>query len=71
MEAGYVGTHGLKLFYNDQLNQFKIYDSGFLAAFKDLAPTAPTPRQQRPREGVRLSGETASRIEPPVSTTAR
>ncbi len=37
LEVGYVGSHGVKLFYQDNLNQSKIYDSGFLAAFQELA----------------------------------
>jgi hypothetical protein len=36
VEAGYVGTRGIKLFYQDQINQYKIYGSGFLDAFKEL-----------------------------------
>lgn len=36
VEAGYVGTRGIKLFYQDNVNQFKIYGSGFLSAFQEL-----------------------------------
>jgi hypothetical protein len=36
LEASYVGTRGIKMFYQDQVNQFKVFDSGFFSAFKEL-----------------------------------
>jgi hypothetical protein len=36
VEASYVGTRGIKMFYQDQVNQFKVFDSGFFTAFKEL-----------------------------------
>jgi hypothetical protein len=36
LEASYVGNRSIKMFYQDQVNQFKIFDSGFFSAFKEL-----------------------------------
>lgn len=48
LSAGYVGTHGVKLFYQDDLNQFKIYESGFLMHSESSRPIAPTARRLLP-----------------------
>lgn len=36
LEAGYVGTRGVKLFQNRDVNQLRIYENGFLQAFKEI-----------------------------------
>jgi len=36
LETSYVGTRGIKMFYQDQVNQYKVYETGFLKAFQEL-----------------------------------
>jgi hypothetical protein len=58
VEAGYVGTHGVKLFMDLNLNQTRIYED-FLAAFRELQAGTPVSASNTL---VRMFGSTAAAI---------
>ena len=63
LDVGYVGSRGVKLFLNRDLNQPDIYNSGFLAAFNEVRANLTTPANVSPANTlIRIFGSAQSAI---------
>lgn len=70
LDVGYVGSRGVKLFLNRDINQANVYGSGFLAAFNEIRNNLSTPANVSANNTlVRIFGSAASAISSIGSST--